>query len=109
MKSSRAIDKQLLTLIAKTKKLAINTLKEDTQELRKVLIADLQEMFHIAKKNAVSAENSTDSQQWMRIAGYIGQVINSHVKCFDETKALKQIENIEKMINEAEHQPGSET
>ena len=50
----------------------ISSLK--TQELRVRLINELEKLFMIARKMAESAENKDD---WVRIAGYIAQVINS--------------------------------
>jgi hypothetical protein len=69
MKTKIHSTNQLLALIAKTKKRADLNGKEDTQELRKNMIADLQEMFRIAKKNAVTVENSgfatVDAYCWL--------------------------------------------
>jgi hypothetical protein len=104
MKDKRPITNQFLTIVSKSKR----RIENDTQELRKEILKDLEEMFVIAKKMATKqTDDAKETQHWIRVMGYIGQVVNSLAKSFDETKALSQIERIEKMINEAEPQQGS--
>ena len=74
----------------------ISSLK--TQELRVRLINELEKLFMIARKMAESAENRDD---WVRIAGYIAQVINSLAKAYDETKFNEDMKRLEEMIRRA--------
>jgi len=59
-------------------------------------------MFDMAKAKAI-AENTKDKQRqiWVRIMAYIGQVMNSISKSFDESAITKDLEKLERMINEA--------
>jgi len=73
--------------------------RKDTQELRVKLMDELEGMFALAKE-AVKAENVTvkEAQNWMRIMGYLSQVMNSLSKSFDEAKALEYLKNLERMM-----------
>jgi len=75
--------------------------QKDTQKLRVKLINDLESMFDTAKK-AVKAEGLTPKQvqAWMRVLAYLGQIMNSLSRSFDEAKALEYLEKLEKMVNE---------
>ncbi|MBN1245519.1 hypothetical protein JXA31_07995 [Candidatus Bathyarchaeota archaeon] len=106
MKDRQPIKTQFLRLTKKTRK----RIENDTQRLRKEIMEDLKQMFVTAKKMATAADaEPKQTQHWIRVMGYIGQVINSLAKSFDETKALEQIEHIEKMINEADAEQSSST
>jgi hypothetical protein len=85
-----------------TKK-AKKRLKIDTKNLREELLTDLKQMFQLAKQ-ATEKEGISEkqAQHWIRIMGYIGQVMNSLAKSFDETKALEQLEKLERMIRGTE-------
>ena len=74
----------------------ISSLK--TQELRVRLISELEKLFIIARKMAESAENKDD---WVRIAGYIAQVINSLANSYDETRFNEDMKRLEEMIQRA--------
>ena len=88
---------QFLLLSTKSKR----RIRNDTQQLRENLLEDLKQMFTLAKKMANDKDTKAKQiQQWIRIMGYIGQVINSLSKSFEEAKALEQLERLEKMINE---------
>lgn len=98
MKRQVPIRGQFLLLATKSKK----RIKNDTQQLRENLLEDLKQIFALAKKMANDKDTKAKQiQQWIRIMGYIGQVINSLSKSFEEAKALEQLERLEKMINEA--------
>lgn len=89
---------QFLLLSTRSKR----RIKNDTQQLRENLLEDLKQMFALAKKMANDKETKAKQiQQWIRIMDYIGQVINSLSKSFEEAKALEHLERLEKMINEA--------
>jgi hypothetical protein len=106
MKDRRPTKNQFLHLTEKTKK----RIENDTQKLRRDIMEDLKQMFTIAKQTATAeTDDPKQTQHWIRVMGYIGQVINSLAKSFDETKALEQIERLEKMINEADAQQSPPT
>ena len=69
-----------------------------TQDLRVRLISELEKLFIIARKMAESAENRDD---WVRIAGYIAQVINSLANSYDETRFNEDMKRLEEMIKRA--------
>jgi alpha-D-ribose 1-methylphosphonate 5-triphosphate synthase subunit PhnH len=87
-------------------KKAKKRLKIDTKNLREELLTDLKRMFELAKQAATKEGISEkQAQHWIRIMGYIGQVMNSLAKNFDETKALEQLEKLERMIRGTEENP----
>jgi ArsR family metal-binding transcriptional regulator len=70
--------------------------------MRGELIQALKNMFEMAEKLAkTEGASPKEIQHWIRVSGYIGQVINSLTKSFDEAKALESLENLERMIREA--------
>ena len=76
----------------------------DMQKTRLKLLTDLQDMFDRAKGYAESKDPEVTPkhrQIWMRIMAYIGQVMNSISKSFDEAQVTKDLERLEKLINEA--------
>lgn len=77
------------------------TLKVDTQKTRAKLLKSLQEQFDIADEFAKD-DSLTPKQRrfWMRISAYIGQVMNSLAKGFDESKISRQLDELERMILE---------
>jgi len=62
-------------------------------------------MFDMAKGYAtdkVSLDITTKQRQaWVRTMTYIGQVMNSLTKSFDESQITKDLERLEKLVNEA--------
>ena len=76
----------------------------DMQLIRLELIKDLQAVFNMAKGFAQSKDDKMTSKQrqgWVSIMAYTGQVMNSISKSFDESQVTKDLERLEKMINEA--------
>ncbi len=92
-----------------------DTFKKDMQTMRLKLLCDLQDVFNMAKDYAkAKTEDMTPKQRqiWIRIMAYTGQVINSISKSFDEAQITKDLERLEKMINEAvasEKSPSSQS
>jgi ArsR family metal-binding transcriptional regulator len=77
-------------------------LATDMQRTRLKLLNDLETMFDMAKGYATSRDTKDKQRQiWIRIMTYIGQVINSISKSFDEAVATKDLERLERMIHEA--------
>lgn len=81
-------------------------MQRDTQQLRRKLMNELEQMFDIAKSAVEAAKgDKTKAKQvqiWIRVMGYLGQVMNSLADSFDEAKAMEYFENLERMIHEAE-------
>jgi hypothetical protein len=74
----------------------------DTQKIREEMLASLQELFGLAKKQAKNKKlELPQRQKWVRVASYVAQVINSLTKSFDEAQITKDLERLEKMISEA--------
>jgi hypothetical protein len=72
------------------------------QRVRLKLLADLESMFDMAKAHATDENLKPKQRQiWTRIAAYIGQVMNSLSKAFDEAAVTKDLEKLERMIREA--------
>ena len=70
--------------------------------LRQKLLNELEAMFDLARKAASDPQTKPKQAQiWVRIMGYLGQVMNSISESFDEAKALEYFENLERMIREA--------
>jgi hypothetical protein len=74
-----------------------------TQDLRVKLIADLERLFQIAKDMAETAENQED---WIRVAVFIAQTINSLAKSYDETRFNEQMKELERLIEQAKKRAG---
>jgi len=76
--------------------------KVDTQKIRENLLQNLQELFALAKKQAQNKKlQLPQRQKWVRVASYVAQVMNSLTKSFDEAQITKDLERLEKMVNEA--------
>ena len=81
---------------------ARENLAADMQKTRLKLLSDLQAMFDMAKAYATNKETKDKPRQiWVRIMAYTGQVMNSISKSFDEAQVTKDLERLEKLIDEA--------
>jgi len=77
------------------------TLQVNTQRIRGKLLESLERQFEIADGFAKDESLKPRQRQfWMRISAYIGQVMNSVAKGFDESKISKQLDELERMIRE---------
>ena len=77
--------------------------KTDTLNLRNQAIASLQELFTLAKDQAQNPDiKSKERQDWIRIAAYTCQVINSVAARLDETQIDKDLNSLEELINEVQ-------
>jgi hypothetical protein len=79
------------------------------QTTRLKLLRDLEDMFNMAKGSAQNKKktktgepivSAKQKQIWIRIMAYTGQVMNSISKSFDEAQVTKDLERLEKLINE---------
>jgi ArsR family metal-binding transcriptional regulator len=72
------------------------------QRVRLKLLRDLEKDFDVARGYVKAKEVSAKQKQaWMRIMTYIAQVMNSVTQTFDEAGVTKELERLEKMVNEA--------
>ena len=71
-----------------------------TQRLRQKLITQLESMFDLAEQSARNAKTPKQREGFMRIAGYIAQVLNSLSRSFDEALINEELDRLEKMIDE---------
>jgi len=88
-------------------------IKIDTQRLRVKMLNGLEELFDLAtafaegkiktqveegKKVKVTLKQR---QMWARVAAYIAQIMNSLAEGFDEREIDAQLEELERLVNEA--------
>jgi len=88
---------RLMVLARQVKK----SVESDTQRLRAKLLKKLEAIFNLAEESVKTATTPRQKQAYMRIMGYIAQVMNSLSKTFDEAALTKDLEVLEKMIDEA--------
>jgi hypothetical protein len=75
--------------------------RTDTLEMRNQAISSLQELFIIAKNQAQNTNiKSKERQDWMRIAAYTCQVMNSVAARLDDNQVDKDLNNLEELVNE---------
>lgn len=74
-----------------------------TQELRVKLISELERLFLFARDTAKTAENR---EEWVKICGYIAQIINSLANSYDEVRFNEQMRELENLIEEAKKRVG---
>jgi len=63
---------------------------------------NLKELFDLSSGQAKNTALDLEQRQfWVRIAGYVAQVINSVSKSFDEAFVTLELRRLEKIVNEA--------
>ncbi|MEM2953602.1 MAG: hypothetical protein QXM52_02445 [Candidatus Bathyarchaeia archaeon] len=96
----------------------IQKLKEEvqfnTQKIREDMLSTLKEIFAIASQVAKGQIEVDDRkptlkqrQIWAKVAAYTAQIINGICKSFDEKAIDTQLDELERLINEAK--TGKET
>jgi len=76
--------------------------KIDTQRMRGKSLRALEEMFVMAKGLAKNKEvDLLIRQKWAQVAAYIAQVMNSVARGFDERGIDVQLDELERLVNEA--------
>ena len=74
----------------------------DTQKIRQDLMKNLKELFNLSSAQAKNTALDLEQRQfWVRVAGYVAQVINSVSKSFDEAFVTLELRRLEKIVNEA--------
>ena len=78
----------------------------DTQELREEAIQDLRDLAKTAYKKAKPGQGKklNQSVQWARITAYLYQVINTITRQYDERQIDKDLDELERLIDEARKQ-----
>jgi hypothetical protein len=81
----------------------------DMQNVRFHLILELRALAEMAQQKAIDAHPAKDDvkQNWSRLATYIGQVINTIGKTYEEVKTdedLKELENLIKEVAQKQQQ-----
>ena len=89
------------------------TIRVDTQHIRGKTLNSLQELFDLAvalAKGKVKTQNEEgvavkvtlkQRQMWARVAAYIAQIMNSVASGFDERQIDVQLDELERLVNEA--------
>jgi hypothetical protein len=89
------------------------TIRVDTQRIRGKTLNSLQELFDLAvalAKGKVKTQNEEgvavkvtlkQRQMWARVAAYIAQIMNSVASGFDERQIDVQLDELERLVNEA--------
>jgi len=90
--------KMVLTRIAKLRKV----IEVNTQKMRGKSLKALEEMFKMAKGFAQSQTLTLPARRkWVQVAAYVAQVINSIASGFDEKEIDIQLDELERLVNEA--------
>jgi hypothetical protein len=88
-------------------------IRVDTQRIRGKTLNSLQELFDLAvalAKGKVKTQNEEgvavkvtlkQRQMWARVAAYIAQIMNSVASGFDERQIDVQLDELERLVNEA--------
>jgi nitrous oxide reductase len=78
------------------------TIKIDTHELRGKALQSLEQLFNLAKDLAKNEGLDLNVRRnWVQVAAYIAQVVNSVCKGFDEREIDVQLDELERLVNEA--------
>jgi hypothetical protein len=74
----------------------------DTQHLRAQLIMELKFLQETAvqQTQSIPGRKTADQQNWVRLATYISQVINSISKTYDVTQIKDELEELRKTIED---------
>ncbi len=74
----------------------------NTQRIREKTLNRLEELFDIAEGMAKSKNVKMKQRQiWARIAAYIAQIMNSVALSFDERQIDADLDELERLVNEA--------
>jgi DNA repair ATPase RecN len=72
-----------------------------TQDIREATVLKLQRWIDEAER---AADESVDEvkQQWLKLAGFLTQVLNSLLKTYDQVRLDEDLQEVEKIISEVE-------
>jgi hypothetical protein len=72
----------------------------NTQRVRFELIFELKALGEMAQQKAIDTVSPDSKRDWMRAAAYIGQVINSISKTYDEASINSELRILQRKIEE---------
>ncbi len=72
----------------------------NTQRMRFELIFELKALEEMAQQHAIDTIEPDAKRDWMRLAAYISQVINSISKTYDEASINSELKVLQKRIDE---------
>jgi len=72
----------------------------NTQRVRFELIFELKALAEMAQQKAIDTVSPEMKRDWMRAAAYIGQVINSISKAYDEASVDAELKKLQQKIEE---------
>lgn len=80
------------------------------QNVRFQLILELKALAETAQQKAIDTHPAKEEtkQNWIRLAAYIGQVINGIGKTFEEVKIDEDLKKLENMIKEYDERPNEQ-
>lgn len=73
-----------------------------TQGVREDLALSLQKWISKAESEVEKAEDPKVRSEWLRLAGFLTQVLNSVMRIYDEVRFNEDIQQLSEMIKEAE-------
>jgi len=78
----------------------------DMQNVRFQLIFDLKALAELAQQKAIDVHPQKEEvkQSWIRLAAYLGQVINGIGKTFEEVKLDEDLKELEDLVKKAKEQ-----
>jgi len=95
------------------------TVQMDTQKIRSKTLSYLEEIFDLAvsiAKGQVTRQRRSDGkeipvtlkqrQTWARVAAYTAQIMNTVAEGFDEREIDAQLDELERLVNEARSKAG---
>jgi hypothetical protein len=80
----------------------------DMQNVRFQLILELKTLAEITQQKAIDTHSAKEEtkQNWIRLAAYLGQVINGIGKTFEEIKVDEDLKELERLLEEARKMQG---
>jgi hypothetical protein len=77
----------------------------ETQHLRVKLISELEKLFNKVKET-VDSPHTDNTDDWIKVAAYIAQVINSLANSYDEVRLSEQMKELKELIEIAKKRAG---
>jgi DNA repair ATPase RecN len=73
-----------------------------TQDIREATVLKLQKWIDRAEQASEESEDLEVKQQWLKLAGFLTQVLNSLLKTYDQVRLDEDLQEAEKIISEVE-------
>ena len=99
-----------LTLIQRRLTAIADRYSLDMQNVRFQLILELKALAEMAQQKAIDTHPAKEEtkQNWIRLAAYLGQVINGIGKTYEEIKTDEDLNKLESLIEELEQKKAQE-